>query len=233
MFILPLNFLSFSLFSFPITDSVYSEGGIYSGTQQEALALTTDSETEEAQSSISIPSQIPLPANSNASSTDIDTTNSSAFPANDFSVTPLPYKSPTPYPTPTPIINPPESRVISCTNSGGTWRTFPDSCVDSCSNVDRRDLMCLMVLTDSCDCGTGSCWNGSECIGNPAVLPIDIQPTPTVISPINPICGNGICEEGEAEEFSCPPCESDRICPLAPCYLKPGSCPIDCENLTF
>ncbi len=46
-----------------------------------------------------------------------------------------------------------------------------------------------------------------------------------------PVCGNSICEEGEADYSYCPPCvDSDPPC-KAPCAFKQGTCPQDCNEL--
>lgn len=41
-----------------------------------------------------------------------------------------------------------------------------------------------------------------------------------------PVCGNNICEEGEAN--FCPVCTEGKTCPRRPCYL--GFCPKDCKQ---
>lgn len=46
----------------------------------------------------------------------------------------------------------------------------------------------------------------------------------TLVRIVPPVCGDGVCEEGEAD--FCPPCLREP-CPLAPCL--PGSCPEDCQ----
>lgn len=55
------------------------------------------------------------------------------------------------------------SRALECLAEGGTWREFPDACVDSCSAA-RDGLACAQVLTMGCDCGEGMCWNGESCV---------------------------------------------------------------------
>ena len=50
-----------------------------------------------------------------------------------------------------------------CMDAGGEWKTFPNTCVDSCEYRRNEDLMCGMALTDGCDCGEGMCWNGESC----------------------------------------------------------------------
>ncbi len=42
------------------------------------------------------------------------------------------------------------------------------------------------------------------------------------------VCGNMVCEEGEADFEDCPPCEDSRFCSMRACILKPGTCPADC-----
>ena len=75
---------------------------------------------------------------------------------------------------------------------------------------------CGWTYTDAYD----ACIYGSD-------LP---QPTPT---PGNePFCGNNVCEPGEADDSWCPPCPAgQKVCPMAPCYFNPGSCPSDCSSL--
>jgi hypothetical protein len=50
-----------------------------------------------------------------------------------------------------------------CIKAGGEWKTFPNTCVDSCEYRRNDDLMCGMALTEGCDCGEGMCWNGESC----------------------------------------------------------------------
>src|SRR3990170_871122 len=65
-----------------------------------------------------------------------------------------------PYPTITPRLTPiPGSERQACeADPYGTWKTFPDSCADSCWNdLIMGPRACLMVLTESCDCGQERC----------------------------------------------------------------------------
>jgi hypothetical protein len=48
--------------------------------------------------------------------------------------------------------------------------------------------------------------------------------------PPTSICGNGICDPGEADESWCPPCSEGEPCPMMPCSLEPGTCPSDCTG---
>ena len=140
---------------------------------------------------------------------------------------------PSPVPTakfPRPTVSP---KYNSCLESGGTWRGFPNSCVDSCALAENPGLMCLQVLTEGCDCGPTACWNGSQCVDNPGVKGVKTTPTPTIEVPPpidkDPVCGNGICEPGEAGSYNCPVCdEASNPCPLRACLHEPGTCPQDC-----
>jgi len=40
-------------------------------------------------------------------------------------------------------------------------------------------------------------------------------------------CGNGVCESGEADYWSCPDCEEGKLC-MAPCEYIEGTCSEDC-----
>ena len=137
-------------------------------------------------------------------------------------------------PTPTkPLPSKDEGQGDSCSASGGTWRTFGSSCVDSCLLVSNPMLMCLQVISEGCDCGTNKCWDGASCVPNPqkesSPSPTP-TPTPTDSPKQMPFCGNNICEEGEADFSDCPICsDSQDICPLRPCIFLPGSCPKDCS----
>ncbi len=71
--------------------------------------------------------------------------------------------------------------IMACKNAGGEWRQFSDACVDSCESQRREDIACAQVLTSSCDCGEGRCWNGVTC------EPIDAAATtaePTVTTSV-------------------------------------------------
>lgn len=136
----------------------------------------------------------------------------------------------------TPVVNNPvlggsNENGDACTTSGGTWRMFPNSCVDSCELAQNPALMCLQVLTEGCDCGANKCWNGSLCIDNPYTIEPLPNPKPTTKPKEEPVCGNGICEEGEEPYSQCPVCEKPgKICPLIYCIHYPG-CEADCEYI--
>ena len=63
----------------------------------------------------------------------------------------------------------------ACTQEGGTWQLFFDGCADECE-VGKN---CLQVLTVSCNCGEGFCWNPQtqQCLpcGDVAVFAVDQQ----------------------------------------------------------
>jgi len=43
-----------------------------------------------------------------------------------------------------------------------TWKQFPNSCADKCSSK-TSGVVCAEVITDSGECGSNYCWNGSSC----------------------------------------------------------------------
>ena len=52
------------------------------------------------------------------------------------------------------------SPIVECEKSGGIWKEFPDTCVDSCGYYrGNPSIGCGEALTDGCDCGTDKCWN--------------------------------------------------------------------------
>lgn len=50
-----------------------------------------------------------------------------------------------------------------CQDAGGEWTTFPNSCVDFCESQRDEGVACAQVLTEGCECGPDSCWNGITC----------------------------------------------------------------------
>ena len=89
-----------------------------------------------------------------------------------FTIIPSPSPTPTPTPTPDP--------KLTCAQTGGTWREFPDSCADTCPSNQPR--VCLTVITSSCDCGSKACWSGTACIPNPPYSSPTPTPTPVANS---------------------------------------------------
>lgn len=68
----------------------------------------------------------------------------------------------------------------TCSDSGGTWKDFPNSCVDSCAlAANPGGIACLDVITQGCDCGPAKCWDGKGCVPNPGGTPPPPTPTPT------------------------------------------------------
>jgi len=92
---------------------------------------------------------------------------------------PIPSGSPTPTPsaTPTPTI----SAQQACIDTGFTWKSFPDSCVDSCDLLASNRPSCLQEFTYGCDCLANRCWNGSRCVLNATGLTPSPTPSPTRI----------------------------------------------------
>lgn len=93
----------------------------------------------------------------------------------------------------------------------------------------KEEYACLKHATCELQ-ASGNCgWTYSDdyhaCIGGGKSEPP--SPTPTG----QPACGNNVCETGEADESWCPPCtKGETICPMAPCYFYPGTCPSDCQT---
>lgn len=54
----------------------------------------------------------------------------------------------------------------ACYASGGEWKLFSNTCVDSCSAVGSNG-MCGQAMTEGCDCGPNQCWDGERCVDNP------------------------------------------------------------------
>ncbi|MFW6173563.1 MAG: hypothetical protein ACOC5T_07455 [Elusimicrobiota bacterium] len=51
-----------------------------------------------------------------------------------------------------------------CARVGGEWKTFPNTCVDSCEYRRGEVQFCGQALTEGCECGTNKCWNGETCV---------------------------------------------------------------------
>ncbi len=56
-----------------------------------------------------------------------------------------------------------EDKIASCASVNGVWKKFPNGCVDSCSSKSGPAI-CASVITESCDCGQGKCWDGTTCV---------------------------------------------------------------------
>lgn len=87
--------------------------------------------------------------------------------------------------TPTQMISPTPTLTARqiCTSSGFTWKSFPNSCVDSCSLLGPNPANCSQVLTNGCDCGANRCWNGSFCALNATGLTPTLTPRPPTRTP--------------------------------------------------
>ncbi|MBP7842713.1 hypothetical protein KA017_01780 [Candidatus Woesebacteria bacterium] len=96
-----------------------------------------------------------------------------------------------------------------CTQSGGTWKEFPNNCADRCGD----QFACLDVLTMGCDCGTTKCWDGATCAGNPSGTP---TPTPTATPPVVQGC-NELCANNAQCKVNmlCYPTNGENRCRLA------------------
>ena len=55
----------------------------------------------------------------------------------------------------------------NCEALGGTWKEFPNGCVDSCEKArNPSGVFCTQAFTFGCDCGIDKCWNGEICENN-------------------------------------------------------------------
>jgi len=77
---------------------------------------------------------------------------------------PIATPTPTATPEPSPTLTPDQQ---SCSDAGGTWQFFNNSCVDSCTLVLNPGAMCLQAITPGCNCGASQCWDGDTCVDNP------------------------------------------------------------------
>jgi len=61
-----------------------------------------------------------------------------------------------------------KDRTALCESAGGTYKTFPTNCVDSCefTRKGNKIMRCGEAMTDGCDCGPDKCWNGVSCEPN-------------------------------------------------------------------
>jgi hypothetical protein len=58
-----------------------------------------------------------------------------------------------------------ETPQYICEQADGSWTELGSSCVDSCTS-QRDGWSCMDAMTDGCDCGDDSCWNGQSCEPN-------------------------------------------------------------------
>ena len=63
---------------------------------------------------------------------------------------------------PAPRIERVEDDIAACRRSGGVFVEFGDTCVDSCERLTYG--VCGQAMSHGCDCGTGRCFNGWECV---------------------------------------------------------------------
>jgi hypothetical protein len=117
-------------------------------------------------------------------------------------------------------------------------------------------MKCLRLWEEPCDsssaasiaCPPGSRWNGTKCSGldehgcvfdggyswcgakQKCLRPWEEKCVSTSSSPGNPVCGNGICEHGEATRC---PAVQPRPGMMNPLYCIRGSCPQDCTGSSF
>lgn len=56
---------------------------------------------------------------------------------------------------------PKDPRVVACGGGGGSWQVLSSGCVDACGTANA---LCTDSLEYGCDCGPGTCWDGSNCV---------------------------------------------------------------------
>lgn len=61
----------------------------------------------------------------------------------------------------------PRIKYPQCYDGGGKWRTFPNTCGDSCSFLEEEQVLCGQAFWPNCDCGDDKCWDGKRCMPNP------------------------------------------------------------------
>ncbi len=63
-----------------------------------------------------------------------------------------------------------QTQITDCEESGGTWKTFSNGCVDSCAAAADSGVICTQAFTEGCDCGGDQCWDevARTCEDNPA-----------------------------------------------------------------
>ncbi len=127
-----------------------------------------------------------------------------------------PTSSPTP--TPTPIL----IEEQTCLAEGGTWRSFGDSCGDSCRLVSDPDTPCMAVPIMSCDCGASQCWDEAtqQCDDNSAYAPSNcfaMEGCSKACASSPTLCGQ--CCSGTSKE--CIFYEGEPVC----CYT--AACPLE------
>lgn len=140
---------------------------------------------------------------------------------------------------PVEYIGPPD-KVGSCVVGGCSG----ELCVES--GKGPMESICIWKEEFACYSGaqcerqsSGNCgWTMTDelkkCLNNggDTVKP-PIYPSPIVypIPTVKPnACGNGVCESGEADFSDCPVCDTGYMCPMRPCFFRPGSCPADCPK---
>ena len=106
--------------------------------------------------------------------------------------------------------------------------------------IYREEYACFKYakceVLENGECGWQFNEDYNECVSGKIIvtpnLTPHIEPTVKPEPTTAPICGNNICEVGEADSENCPPpCdETGGFCMMRPCFLLAGSCPGDCVS---
>ncbi len=134
--------------------------------------------------------------------------------------------------------NTPTNREL-CLASGGSWREFPNSCVDSCAYATDPSMQCAQVLTPGCDCGSSRCWSNSnkQCQANSSSNPTNTPALPgggcnDVCLDNNGCAGDLICWQPTVEEADSEVVLGDSTAQAIPIignrkYCRNPDCPED------
>lgn len=113
------------------------------------------------------------------------------------------------------VSKPPVTVTVEPEPSGG-----PSACNGICEADDTCHRGVVCVWEGKCP---SDCFYGYPPLPEPQIT--DIPP-----HPVGPVCGNDVCEAGEADVTDCPVCNEGEPCPMRPCFIQPGSCNSDCEG---
>ena len=116
----------------------------------------------------------------------------------------------------------PNDPICACQAGGGTWTSFPNTCVDACGAGPN----CGAAITDGCDCGPNACWDGTTCVDsrmpvNEACIRSTNDACQTDADCVSGGCGGEVCYNpavsGGASTCDCGP-------PSIGCGCVNGSC---------
>ena len=122
--------------------------------------------------------------------------------------------------------------VGACKTGGCNGELCGENDIDLVSSCVYSESFACFAKTKCERQADGKCaWNDTpefqsclqETTKNKQIMNSDVTPTVPVI---NAVCGNAVCEEGEANR-DCEPCAAGQDCRAWACVVE-GSCPSDC-----